>query len=615
MRAGFNNDTIFCQERAVVMTAQQKLFREVTMKKIIILGLLALGLSGCGDDKDAEKTDIVQSALAEAEILSFVPADTPVFMSSGLSNDLYPDRYIEVMQDYMVNIANYVKVAFSDLNESMRQIDKDKEVMDEADLNKIEQFVDRWVVDGHFSKLGLKVGESQMVGYLVDLFPVIRIQLSEGHQISDMFADLDQQFTLSPQVQEQGGLAIREYTMGRMTVLAAHNDDYLVLSVAPTVIKDKLVNTLTGIEKPANNMAQNRNRLNAVKTRHGFVVDDMFVMDVQAVADYFINPDNYDAALLDFFQIEDNKLSPACKSEINAMLAKAPRLVAGATAMTDDRIDSAMIWEMDRELSQDMAQLAGRIPAADETAAFSFGMSVDILNSQKVLTKYIDNIINEPYQCELFTQFNQQAEAFRAKISQPLPPFIGNFKGFNMAFSDLKVNEQAANMNKPAEMIESFKMQLALSVDEAQSLIGMAQMMLPQLQGMVLPTDGSLIPLKEQLPPNLMSLPVDLNSAYAAINNQTIGLSLGYPGGGNLSDLVKQEGQNLLISTTADAAGYKQMIEELFKLADMPQLSEEMKRQLESQKQITLNMLYWKQQKATVNFTDQGLTTRILTTY
>lgn len=584
------------------------------MKKLIILSLLALGLTACGD-KDAEQPETVKTAIAEAEILSYVPADTPLFLSSGLSNNLYPDRYIDVMQDYMGNMADYVKLAFSDINESARELDEDHDIITDEELAKIEQFVDRWVVEGHFSKLGMKVGESQLVGYMVDLFPVIRMRLSDGHQISDMFADLDQQFALNPQVQEQDGLSIREYALNRITVLAAHNDDYLVLSLAPSVIKDKLVNTLTGIEKPVTNMAQNRDRLNQIKTQHGFVIDDLFVMDVQAVADYFINPDNYDSALLDFLQIEDNKLSPACKSEINAMLAKAPRLVAGATALTNEQINSAFIWEMDTELSQDMAQLAGRIPATDETAAFSFGMSVDLLNSQKVLTKYIDNIINAPYQCELFTQLNQQAEAFKSKISQPLPPFIGNFKGFNMAFSDLKVNEQAANLNKPAEMIESFKMQLALSVDEAQSLVGMAQMMLPQLQGMVLPTDGSLIPLKEQLPPNLMNLPVDVSSAYAAINNQTIGLSLGYPEGGNLSELVNEEGQNLLFSATAEAEGYKQMIEEIFKLADMPQLSEEMKKQLESQKQMTLSLLYWKQQKVTMSFTDQGFTTNMVTTY
>ncbi len=584
------------------------------MKKLLILSLMALGLTACGD-KETEQPETVKSAMADADILSYVPAETPLFFASGLSNELYPDRYINVMQDNLDNMADYVKLAFSDINESVQQVDENKEVVSDEELKKIEQFIDRWMVDGKFSKIGVKVGESQLVGYTVDLFPVIRMQLSGGHQIGDMFADLDQQFALSPQIQEQDGLAIREYAVDRMTVLAAHNEDYLVLSVAPTVIKDKLVSTLTGLEKPANNMAQNRDRLNQIKTKHGFVMDDLFVMDVQAVADYFINPDNYDSDLLDFLQIEDNKLSPACKTEINAMLAKAPRLVAGATALSDEIIDTAMVWEMDAELSQDMAQLAGRIPATDETAAFSFGMSVDLLNSQKVLTKYIDNIINEPYQCELFAQFNQQAEAFKSKISQPLPPLIGNFKGFNMAFSDLKVNEQAADMNKPAEMIESFKMQLALSVDEAQSLIGMAQMMLPQLQGMVLPTDGSLIPLKEQLPPNLMNLPVDVSSAYAAINNQTIGLSLGYPDGGNLSELVNQEGQHLLISATAEADGYKQMIEEVFKLADMPQLSDDMKRQLESQKQMTLNMLYWKQQKVTVNFTDQGLTTRMKVTY
>lgn len=587
------------------------------MKKLIIISLMALGLSACGDKEDDKQPEAVKSAIAQSDILSYVPADTPLFFASGLSNDMYPDRYVSVMQDNMKNIAEYLKLSFSDLDVALQQLSEDEEdvVINQQEINKTKAFIDRWVIDGNFAKLGMKVGETQMVGYAVDLFPVIRMQLAKGHQISDMFADLDEQFALTPQVQQQDGLSIREYQADEMTILAAHNDDYMVLSLAPSVIKDKLINNLVGIDKPAQSLSQNRDRLNQIKAKHGFVIDDLLVMDIQAIADYFINPDNYDSALLDFLQIEDNKLSPVCKSEINALLAKAPRLVAGATALTDAQIDSAIIWEMDTEISQDMAQLAGRIPAIDEAAAFSFGMSVDILNSQKVLTKYIDNIINSPYQCELFTQLNQQAEAFKLRVSQPLPPFVSNFKGFNMAFSDLKVNEQAANTNNPADMIESFKMQMALSVDEAQSLVGMAQMMLPQLQGMTLPTDGSLIPLKEQLPANLMNLPVDISSAFAAINNQTIGLSLGYPGGGNLADMVKQPGENLLFSATADADGYKTLVQEIFKLADMPQLSEDMKQQLETQKEMTLSMLYWKQQKVTMNFDDKGFTTNMTVTY
>lgn len=586
------------------------------MNKYIILMLTFLVLAACGD-KDADKQpETVKAAIAEAEILSFVPADTPLFFASGLSNDLYPDRYVSVMQDYMKNVAEYLKHSLSNAMANINSDDDgDQLEMDDLSKQDIEGFVNRWLVDGQFSKVGMKIDETQILGYMVDLFPVVRIKLASGHQIPAMFDDMDTQFQLTAQKSDLNELTLREYNYDKVTVLAAHNKDYLVLSVAPAVIKDQLIKSLMGIDKPAQSLATQRELLDGVKTKHGFITDDVFVMDVQKVADYFINPDNYDSAMLNFLQVEDNKLSPVCKTEISTMIAHAPRMVAGMTALTDNMIDTALVWEMDSELSQDLAQLAGRIPAADEQAAFSFGMSFDLLNSQKVASKYIDNILNAPYQCELFSQLNQQAETLKARMSQPLPPFVSNFKGFNMSFSELKVNEQAANLNKPAEMIESFKAQLSFSVDEAQSLVGMAQMMLPQLQGLTLPTDGSLIPLKEQLPANLMSLPVDVSTAYAAINNHTIGLSMGYADGGNLSELVNQEGEHSLFSFTADANGYKQIMSEIFKLADMPQLPEEVKKQLESQKDMTMNMMYWQQQKATVKFTDNGLTTRMTVKY
>lgn len=587
------------------------------MKKYMILMLTFLVLAACGGDDTTDKQPpAVKTAMAEAEILSYVPADTPLFFASGLSNDLYPDRYVSVMQDYMKNVAEYLKITLSDAMETIDAADEDNKLdTDKETVQDIEGFVNRWLVDGQFEKVGMKVDETQMLGYMVDLFPVVRIKLASGHQIPAMFDDLDAEFKLTVQKSELDDLTLREYSYDKVTILAANNDDYLVLSMAPTVIKDQLVKSLMGIDKPAQSLAAQRELLDDVKTKHGFITDDVFVMDVQKMADYFINPDNYDSAMLNFLQIEDNKLSPVCKTEINAMIAKAPRMVAGMTALTDNVIDSALIWEMDNELSQDLAQLAGRIPATDKQAAFSFGMSFNLLNSQKVASKYIDNILNAPYQCELFSQLNQQAETLKARISQPLPPFVSNFKGFNMSFSDLKVNQQAADLNNPAEMIESFKAQLSLSVDEAQSLVGMAQMMLPQLQGMTLPTDGSLIPLKQQLPANLMSLPVDVSTAFAAINNHTIGLSMGYADGGNLSELVSQDGENLLLSVTADADGYKQVMTEIFKLADMPQLPEEVKKQLQSQKQMTMNMLYWQQQKTTMQFTDKGLATRMTISY
>ena len=71
----------------------------------------------------------------------------------------------------------------------------------------------------------------------------------------------------------------------------------------------------------------------------------------------------------------------------------------------------------------------------------------------------------------------------QAKLSQPIPPFVGNFKGFNFSLDELKLNLANADLANPnpKEIIESLKTQIFLAVDETQALLGMAQMMMPQL--------------------------------------------------------------------------------------------------------------------------------------
>ncbi len=191
-------------------------------------------------------------------------------------------------------------------------------------------------------------------------------------------------------------------------------------------------------------------------------------------------------------QIEDNMLSPACKTEITAMIAKAPRMVGGSKKLTNDTINGSFVWEMDSALAADFATLAGRIPQGNPDATMAMGMSFDLASAKNLASKYIDQIINQPYACELLVQVNQQATELQAKLSQPLPPFVGNFKGFNFSLDELKLNMEAAKADNPnpKDMIESLKAQVYLAVDETEALLGMAQMMVPQLQGMEIKTDG-----------------------------------------------------------------------------------------------------------------------------
>ncbi len=608
------------------------------MKKFMLIASITTLLVACGEDKQTENQQTASTVTAVSEqpkILTYIPADTPLLITSGLNPEQYPDRYLEVMEANMEGAVNYIRLMMdkalaeksnaydaiaAELEEGENTDSADPAEPSKSDLmkQKAKTFVDQWFLDENFGKIGMKMGETQLAIYMVDLFPVIRIKLSDGHQIEAMLADLQTQFEVQFTTSDVSGVQVRELAADNMTVFIATHDDYLVVSGAPSVIKDQMIGQLVGTSLPTTSLASDASLMQQVKQAHGYTMDDLLVLDIEKIADHFINPAKHNSAMVNFLQIEDNMLSPACKTEISAMFANAPRLVAGNKTLSNDTINASFVWEMESTMSQDMATLAGRIPHGNPDAAMSVGMSFDLLNAKNLASKYVSERVANPYACEHFTDMNDKMAEFQAKLSQPIPPFVGNFKGFNFSLDELKLNMDAASAANPnpKDMIESLKTQVFLAVDETEALLGMAQMMVPQLQEVDIKTDGSLITLADKVPMiSGKDIPLDIANLYAAVSSDTIGFSMGHEGGGALSKKVNDEGQAALLTFSASADGYKDLLEQIFSMAEMPNMPAELKEELKMQKEFSLSMLYWKNQVMSMTFTDKGFTTDINITY
>lgn len=600
--------------------------------KLILLFTATTLLVACGkEETETTATKVENVVTTQPEILQYIPADTPLFLASGLNPEKYPKRYVEVMQKNMDSAIEYLEVILEKaMNEESKNyvttLDENGEevISEEVDEKKaamkvkVRGFVDRWLSKDLMGTLGMKMGETQMVAYMVDLFPVLRIKLSGDNQVNAFLDDVEKQFEVPMAKSEVNGQQIREIHNDKVTFMLSMANDYLVMSVSPTVIKDQMISQLLGSEKPTQSLADNPALINDVKSKHGYIMDDLFVLDIKKIADHFIYPSRHNSQLVNFMQIEDNMLSAVCKDEISALVANAPRMVAGPTIMNDDTVNASFVWEMKPEMANDMSTLAGRIPKGNMNAAMSFGMSFDLLAAKSLASKYVDAVVADPYQCEHFAQFSSQLTDVQAKLSQPIPPFVGNFKGINFSLDDLKLNMAAANLENPnpKDVIESFKSQVYLAVDETDALLGMAQMMVPQLQGLDIKTDGSLITLADHVP--LISgkdIPIDVANLYAAVSSDTIGFSIGHVEGGTLADKVKQEGEAALMSMSLNVDGYKGLMEQIFKVAEMPNMPDSIKDELKLQKDLTMSMLYWKTQEMSLLFTDKGFTTNINYTY
>ncbi len=601
------------------------------MKKLMLIAVSAVLMTACSEDK-TEQQPVVKAETKnnQQHILTFIPADTPMLFASGLSPDQYPDRYLEIMESQMEGALQYINVMMdqfvkNDKNQITEVVtEEDGELVatkPNADMDskeKISTFFDRWFKTDSFAKVGMKVGETQMVGYMVDLFPVLRIKLSQGHQVPAMLDDLEQQFEVAFIQSDVQGNQVREIQTNDISILIGIQDDYLVISGVPSVIKDQMIGQLIGTTKPTSSMAQDPSLINEVKKSHGFVIDDVVVFDVQQIADHFINPSKHNSALVNFLQIEDNMLSQACKNEITAMIAKAPRMVAGNKKLTNDTMGVSFVWEMENSVSSDFATIVGRVPQGNPGSAMSMGMSFDLLNAKNLASKYVKQIVDQPYSCEHFQAMNEQATQIQAQLSQPIPPFVGNFKGFNFSLDELKLNMEAAQADNPnpKDIVESLKTQVYLAVDETEALLGMAQMMVPQLQEVDIKTDGSLITLADKVPMiSGKNIPIDIANLYAAVSADTIGFSMGHEDGGTLSQKVGEPGTAALMTFSASADGYKSLMEQIFSMAEMPNMPEELKSELSIQKDLALSMLYWKTQDMTMGFTDKGFSTDVIIKY
>ncbi len=575
------------------------------MKRILMLAVLAAGLTACSDDS-VEKKVAAPAALtvSQAEILSFVPAQSPLLGLGGLSFDQLPQGYKDAMEKYMESTKTYMSSMIDQGLESIiTKGGKDAEHVQ----NKIKPFVDKWLVNGDWANLGFEMGQTQYALYAVDLFPVLRLKLADGHKMEQMLSDLTSEFNLPFQISDVSGIKLRETGNHQLTFMVALDNDYLVVTAAPTPIKDQLVNRLLGVDKPTISLMQDQSALRATKTKHQFVLDDLFILDIAKMADYFINPSKHNSVLLNFLQVEDNMLSASCKTEFTDIIANMPRLVAGMTSVTDDSYGISMIFETSTELGTDLSQLAGRIPQNNQNSAISFGLSFDILAAKKLAQKYAQALVDSPYQCEHLTLLNQNAHNILAQVSQPLPPMVSNFKGISYSLEGLKLNPAAVDSGQPEKIVENIQAQMLVAVDNPDALMGMAQMMLPQLAEIELNTDGTLIHLGDKLPVSGKDIPFSAEHLFGAMSDHAIGLSIGHPDGGDLSQLVRSDGETKLMSFTATGAGYKDIMQQIFAMAEMPGMPEDIKKDLMIQKDVVLNTIFWKKASAGINFTNKGL--------
>lgn len=570
----------------------------ITMLVII----MSMPLISCGGDKsEPQQTAAKQESKQQviANIVSYIPADTPILAIyyKDPENPI-PENLKSKMKQLMEGLGSFFKLA---IEENMKKYGEESNKS-----NEVTAFMDKWLSDEGLKKLGISFGENEIAIYAIDLFPVMRITLAEDHAIDEAFDELiakaNESKADSASKKDVDGKTVYQFGDKELQLIVSVVENSLVGSLAPTREVDKLMHKLLGFEKPSKMLLQS-NQYQDIISKYNYLENNIYWVNLRQVADYFVNPDQHETVMLDMLEIQDNLLSADCKTEILGLFDKFPRLLGGYTEMGEYKMSSQMVIEMKDGLGSKLASIVGRLPkSSTKDAILSYGFSFDIAKAKELALEFVTAIDANPYKCEFMSTLNLQAKTIKAKLEQPLPMFVDNFKGANVIVDELELD---LSKTAPKEMIKKLKAKILLAVDSPEVLQGMAEMMVPGLQELGIKAGGDAINISELIPIKGTLIPIDLDHVFFAMGNETIALSLGEGSDVELVKDVAVESEATLLDFTITADLYKKFSSGFDQLTNDSKKTDPTQSSL--QEMLVNDMIWWNSESGKINFTDNGL--------
>ena len=302
------------------------------MKKNKLMTTMALSMSlllmACNDDKKQVVTtetktvtnNVAAQVQSQSDIMSYIPADTPVLaVFSKDPNNPLPQNFVSKMKKVYGSVGDIFKMVFEEkLNSSATNV-KEKE---------ITNLIDKWMTEENFQKLGLDIEENEFALYTIDLFPVLRMTLAKTHAMDEVFDELmskSNEHTADSAVKKEvDGYTVYQFGDKEYQIMASLKDNSMAASFVPTREVDNLMAKLLGFEKPAKSLVQS-NQYQDTISQYNYLSNSLYWINIRQLADYFVNPDQHDSAMLDMLKVQDNILSADCKTEILQIFDKFPQ--------------------------------------------------------------------------------------------------------------------------------------------------------------------------------------------------------------------------------------------------------------------------------------------------
>ncbi|MSQ98713.1 MAG: hypothetical protein EXR85_05380 [Xanthomonadales bacterium] len=518
-----------------------------SLRLAVLLSIALFTLSSCGKEEEAP-TSADAGDGPHNSLLSYVPAGTPY-----LGGNLAPAPN-DVIDSFLKRLEPAAATAQAQLDELKAQMEASPDGADPASRLGLAVLHE---LDGKLNRAGLEsLGldlQGQQVFYGMGVFPTARVELGDAQALkATVQRVLDATGITEPQQEFQGVAywkvaAESDPSQGKLpvSVYIAILEDHIAFSIFPDSGQTELLPLFLGLKKPDTSDAETR--LKAVQSKYGYTPYFAAVADMSLLADELLSPDAlFVRSAGDWYTKELAGLGDQCKSEFREIIGHTPRLVMGSTELTANAIGMQYVVETQPDQALQLIGLLADVPmgtaASNRLLEFAFGLKVGAVRD--FLLAKATAVTASPYQCEQLQDLNAQATATLAKLNEPLPPLVNNFRGLRLSLNQLSMGQSSVP--------EAAAGLLAVHVDQPELFVGMAQMFLPDLSSLKLVKGEPPV----QLPQTM--IPLADTVAFAALTESAIGIAMGADEEKALVPYLEQSAatNGTFLSVSYDSAAY-----------------------------------------------------------
>ncbi|AKS42823.1 hypothetical protein [Wenzhouxiangella marina] len=506
------------------------------IRTILMSGLALLMLVACGQDETATEGGTTSPASAGGNpLFERIDADTPM-LAANL--ETMPDALIDRFWEPMTAMSEFNRNSYEELAEEAQE---DVPVI-AALLREIGQLDSREAVESR----GIS-SNGYFAMHLVSVYPFIHVQLSDEAAFEAMIQ----------RVASEGGSEVPTRTVGGEDVVwiehedlglaIHHGDGFATVAVVPD--DESMLRRVANLDRPSR--AYDAADLVRFDRDRGYTGNGSLFVDLAGVLARLLDEnDPLAEPVRQAMDLEVLATDASCRSEIDRLFEIFPRLSAGMTELSDDRVSAEFVVEAESSMAERMAAIADTPVglSGGETRTISGGIAFDLVAARDFAREVVAAWVETPPQCAAFSSIAAQAPDWQRALNQPIPPVITNVRG-------LRFNMDRLSMSTPGQ-VDSAEGTLALFVRNPQMLIGMAQMFSPDIAAMDLQPNGEAKPLPKNLIPNLPDL-----SAFIALGSDAIAVSFGEGQEARLPEALEQhESDGAVLAYTIDFEGYGELM-------------------------------------------------------